>query len=157
MPENSQSQSAFISRLPREIRDAIYLELWRSAGLRQHIIMCTSDQGVYASRWRCFKEFETQDTLQKDVEKLMIKHQVPPGGKLLRDQDDEAPILCRRLQSPWIDHWPCGEQAFLKYGIGALFGFSTWSLKCFKKDGCIDKCEPWSSPYIPMLLICKTM
>jgi hypothetical protein len=38
MSANSQSKSAFVTRLPREVRDAIYLELWRLKGLRQHIV-----------------------------------------------------------------------------------------------------------------------
>ncbi|KAL9110255.1 MAG: hypothetical protein Q9227_005162 [Pyrenula ochraceoflavens] len=37
MSTNPQLQSALIARLPREVLDHIYLELWRAYGLRQHI------------------------------------------------------------------------------------------------------------------------
>lgn len=33
-----QTDSLFLSRLPQEIRHRIYLELWREAGLEQHIV-----------------------------------------------------------------------------------------------------------------------
>ncbi|RMJ18040.1 hypothetical protein CDV36_002301 [Fusarium kuroshium] len=35
---NPQSNSPFV-KLPREVRDAIYLEVWRLTGLRQHIVV----------------------------------------------------------------------------------------------------------------------
>ncbi|KAM7213450.1 hypothetical protein V8F06_011188 [Rhypophila decipiens] len=45
-PANPQSQS-LVTRLPREIRDQIYLDLWQSPdhGLRQHIFRCMSADG----------------------------------------------------------------------------------------------------------------
>ncbi|KAM7183032.1 hypothetical protein V8F33_013846 [Rhypophila sp. PSN 637] len=57
-PANPQSQSLLVTRLPREIRDHIYLSLWNSPdhGLRQHIFWYVSFLNVCKGRlchWRC--------------------------------------------------------------------------------------------------------
>ena len=62
MSIDPQTQSAFITCLPAEIRNAIYLELWRSAGLRQHILWHgEGNGGRHFCRWRCEAEFEVDD------------------------------------------------------------------------------------------------
>ncbi|RYP27146.1 hypothetical protein DL768_011298 [Monosporascus sp. mg162] len=104
MSANPQTQSGFVNRLPREIRNAIYLGLWRSCGLRQHI--CGT------AMWRI-------DT-----------------------------------SSPWMNHWPCGEQAEKEHGLGAIRGATTSVDVCWKRDRESEQDRPWSSAYIPMLLSC---
>jgi hypothetical protein len=35
--EDDQRQSPFFQHFPRQVRDALYLELWRNDGLAQHV------------------------------------------------------------------------------------------------------------------------
>lgn len=155
MSAASQIQSSFVNRLPREIRNAIYLELWRSSGLRQHIILHGPWDDQHFCRWRCSKEFEVQDELQQDIEDLRIQLQVTMGEDLTKYQHERVSLYCRRLQSPWMNHWLCGEQAYEKHGLEAVWGDTTSTLKCWKEDGNIEQVRRWSSPYIPMLLSCR--
>ncbi|KAK4207237.1 hypothetical protein QBC37DRAFT_406391 [Rhypophila decipiens] len=63
-PANPQSQSRLVTRLPREIRDLIYLALWKSPdhGLRQHIFWYSSSFNGHKGRlcrWPCIRtEFD---------------------------------------------------------------------------------------------------
>lgn len=63
---------------------------------------------------------------------------------------------CSRLQSPWMNHWPCGERALKKHGYMAVDGYTTSTLTCWKSEGRIKQCEVGSA-YIPMLLSCRSM
>ncbi|KAF6831375.1 hypothetical protein CPLU01_06794 [Colletotrichum plurivorum] len=162
MSANPQTESAFINHLPREIRDAIYLELWRSHGLRQHILYHGDSVRPGMPRhfqfchWPCAIEFEVRDGLQEELEELRARIGVPLGYDIFPDRSDTKTPYLRRLQSQWMNHWPCGELAYDKYGIKAVGTFTTggnyWN-KTVEGDGDI----PWSSPCIPMLLSCKLL
>ncbi|KAJ3456776.1 hypothetical protein MRS44_016799 [Fusarium solani] len=133
---NPQSNSPLI-KLPRELRDAIYLEVWRSNGLRQHIVahwgpnakppdadakppdadVKPPDAGAippepedakpHYCRWKCCTEFEVEDQLQEEVEQLRIKKGIAFG-----DWFSDKPVSPRLdyqglLSSPWDNHWKC--------------------------------------------------
>ncbi|TEA14158.1 hypothetical protein C8034_v003724 [Colletotrichum sidae] len=152
-----QTQSPFISRLPREVRDAIYLQLWRSTGLRQHILYHGIAGDEHFCRWSCTTEYEVEDKLQQDLEKLRTDLGVSLGKDMLRGRGDNKPPYARHLQSAWMNHWPCGERAFNEHDIQAIRGLTTAYGACWKKDGKLKLQDPWLSPYIPMLLSCKLM
>ncbi|KAF6786362.1 hypothetical protein CSOJ01_15449 [Colletotrichum sojae] len=99
MSANPQTESAFINRLPREIREAIYLELWRSYGLRQHILYHGDSE---------------------ELEELRARIGVPLGQDIFPDRSDTKTPYFRRLQSQWMNRWLCGELAHDKYGIKAV-------------------------------------
>ncbi|OBT68525.1 hypothetical protein VE03_01817 [Pseudogymnoascus sp. 23342-1-I1] len=131
MSINPQTQSAFVTRLvalPAEIRDAIYLELWRSCGLRQHIVCHREKEGRYFCSWPCTTEYDVDDVLQRKIEK-----------------------------STWMNHCECGERALMQHGLKATSGYTTSTSVCWRKNS-LDKTKehvtPWS-PYLPMLLSCK--
>ncbi|KAF5522649.1 hypothetical protein CGCA056_v006333 [Colletotrichum aenigma] len=94
-----QTQSAFISRLPREVRDAIYFQLWRSCGLRQHILWHGTAEDKHFCRWSCTAEYQVEDELQRDIEKMREQLGVSLGQKIVRDRHDNAPRSNECLQS----------------------------------------------------------
>jgi hypothetical protein len=153
-----QLQSSLLTRLPREILDKIYLELWRSYGLRQHILFHGRDKGLHFCRWECCTEYQVDDPLQADIEKLRVQLNVPLGMDIRGDQPSEIRTYCRRLMSPWTNHWPCGERATQEHGIEAISGYATSGTSCWKTwrdDRPYDLHVPSWSPYIPMLLTCR--
>jgi hypothetical protein len=153
-----QQQSNLLTRLPREILDRIYLELWRSCGLRQHVLF-HGDNDHHFCRWECSTEYRTDDPLQADVDKLRARLDVPLGIDIHGLQPPEIGMYCRRLMSPWMDHWPCGERAVQEHGIEAISGYTT-SDRCWLtwKDNRPDQLHvPGWSPYLPMLLTCRLL
>ncbi|VUC27031.1 unnamed protein product [Clonostachys rosea] len=135
MPANPQSRSAFVTRLPREVRDAIYLELWRSIGLRQHIVSHRDQEnggpeppGWHFCRWRCITDFEVEDRLQQEIELLRIEQaqDTEPSGLVY-----SIPYQ-KRLASPWHNHWACGEEIEKVYGEEIVMSPSTSGFKCWK-------------------------
>ncbi|RYP58133.1 hypothetical protein DL769_009090 [Monosporascus sp. CRB-8-3] len=155
MSAHPQTQCAFVHRLPREIRNAIYLELWRSCGLRQHILWHSDEADRHFCRWPCAMEYEVQDELQRDIEELRSQLEVPLGQELRPDRHEKIRLYCRRLQSPWMNHWPCGERAEKEHGLAAIRSPSTATIICWRKNRESERNRPWSSAYIPMLLSCK--
>lgn len=160
MSSNPQTESSFVSRLPREVRDAIYLELWRSCGLRQHILRLGNMTNSRFYHWQCTMEFDVHDRLQRDIEELRAQLCIPLGQKITRRHDERSTIYGRRLQSPWMNHWPCGERAQKEHGFEAVWGPYTSTIPCWlnspKKNEQGDDGSRLS-PYIPMLLSCKFM
>ncbi|SPO06269.1 uncharacterized protein DNG_08958 [Cephalotrichum gorgonifer] len=166
---NPQSQSAFVTRLvtlPTEVRDAIYLELWRSSGnLRQHIVWHGDGADRHFCRWPCTTTYRVKDELQAELEKLRCELGIPLGRDMQKTQDMDNPLASRlinsnrRLQSPWINHWACGERVNQKHGLGVYHCFTTSGPICFKKN-LVDKDKPripFQSAYLPMLLSCKLL
>ncbi|KAI8682473.1 hypothetical protein NCS56_00370300 [Fusarium sp. Ph1] len=112
MPFHSQSQSSFVARLPSEVREAIYLELWRCVGLRQHIVTHARYRRdgklteVHLVRWPCTTEFYVGNRLQEEVDALPIE-MFNSVGRLANN----IPYR-RRDSSSWMDHWSCEERLF---------------------------------------------
>ncbi|EQB55160.1 hypothetical protein CGLO_04937 [Colletotrichum gloeosporioides Cg-14] len=158
MPVNPQIKSAFVNVLPREVRDSIYLELWRSCGLRQHILYHGEPKDHHFCHWPCSIEFDVQDPLQKELEEVRVRLGVPLGEDISRHScPGIGRPYARYLQSPWMNHWPCGEVAYQKHGKGALPGFGTSGFTCWKKGCSGYENNAWSNPYLSMLLLCKTV
>lgn len=167
MAASPQTESAFVSRLPREIRDAIYLELWRSNGLRQHIICYNPLNkpelgGTQFCTWPCSTAFQVHDKLQENIETLRQELGVPLGEIMWRNFSDMADTRTigpsRALKSPWLNHWPCGENAYEKYGKYATFGMAVCDFvrKTNKENG-VERGLVVSGTYLPLLLSCKTI
>ena len=164
MSINPQTQSAFVTRLvtlPPEIRDAIYLEMWRLCGLRQHIIWHGERDEQHFCSWACTTEYEVDDGLQRKAEELRCRLGTPLGQDITRhgEGNHEMISLNRHLQSPWMNHYECGERASKKHGLKAIWGFSTSHIVCWRKNrvGKNEEHVPFWSPYLPMLLSCKLM
>src|SRR5690349_6903943 len=107
MSLDPQSGSRFISRLPREVRDAVYFELCRSCGLRQHIIWHQDKHDRDRShfcRWECTTPFTVEDKLQDDIELIRVRLGTPEGEYFA----DKTHAL--RLFSAWKNHWACGQR-----------------------------------------------
>ncbi|KFY07031.1 hypothetical protein V492_07510 [Pseudogymnoascus sp. VKM F-4246] len=163
MSINPQSRSAFDTSfitLPPEIRYVIYLEMWRSHGLRQHITWHDRDQNAHFCSWPCTTEYEVEDKLQHEIEELRRQKGVPLGqnmGTHWQPKDPEITVLTRHLQSTWYNHWACHKRALDKHGFEVNYGFSTSRTECWKKARADENEElvPAWSPYLPMLLSCK--
>ncbi|KAI8295016.1 hypothetical protein K4K59_004837 [Colletotrichum sp. SAR11_240] len=91
MTHDPQTQSAFVSRLPREARDAIYFQLWRVCGLRQHILWHGAAEDKHFCRWSCTTDHQVEDELQRDIEKMREQLGVSLGQEIVRDRHDNAP------------------------------------------------------------------
>ncbi|KAI8712843.1 hypothetical protein NCS52_01383700 [Fusarium sp. LHS14.1] len=117
---NPQSNSPLV-KLPREVRDAIYLEVWRLTGLRQHIVAhwgsSDQDSKPHYCRWKCCTpEFEVEDRLQEEIDQERIRR-----GITLGEYFSYKPVTPRLdyqgfLSSPWDNHWECWLEITQGYG-----------------------------------------
>ncbi len=99
----SQSESALF-RLPFEIRNLIYLEVWREAGLSQHIVV---HHGGY-THTQCVINHDGLDERQTEIRRIVDGSTNPslrPHDKAFHD------VWSRRLGSKWCNHWKCEERA----------------------------------------------
>lgn len=89
-----QPTAATLVALPLEIRISILEELWKAAGVRQHIMLV---KGRYV-RARCVTQthHEAPDELMEECARYCSTR-----------FDDE--VLFRRMQSAWSSHWKCEE------------------------------------------------
>ncbi|KAL6414110.1 hypothetical protein AUP68_00626 [Ilyonectria robusta] len=147
-----QLQCAFIMRLSREVRDAVYLELWRSCGLRQHIVW-HDDKGdrtkSHFCRWQCTTPFQVEDKLQEAVDASRIQLGVPLGDKFSNR------TYALRLYSPWKNHWACGERVTDVHGYDYAINLSTSRKPCWSSRDLDSEGSSTWSPYLSMLLSCK--
>ncbi|KAI1078552.1 hypothetical protein F5B20DRAFT_205762 [Whalleya microplaca] len=154
---HGQLQSPLFNRLPPELRDAIYLELWRSAGLSQHIIYHEdfhrniepdyySENGHFC-HWPCTTEFDVMDDRQEALQVIRDKIPTPQTETLIFDDQTWNP----RLQSRWYNHWRCEETMLEAYKQA---GEEEHKLPAFNGP-CRAPSKP--SPYLPMLLSCKRL
>lgn len=161
MAANPQLQSAFITRLPRELRDLIYLELWRSSGLRQHIVRHYTlrdkkVEHVHFCRWPCRTDFQVEDGLQQDIDTLRRQLDLD-----LPETFDPNVYIAdipsyRRLRSPWLNHWACGEYVEeVCESDDVTSAISTFVIQ--HPPPCQRRIPTNPSSYIPMLLSCKIM
>ncbi|EWZ81170.1 hypothetical protein FOWG_14743 [Fusarium oxysporum f. sp. lycopersici MN25] len=104
-PPHPQHQSAFVTFLPREIRDRVYLELWRSCGLRQHIVWHRDKDDKAKShfcRWRCITPFSVHDELQETIDATRLQLGFPLGDSFSNK------VYALQLFSAWKNHFACG-------------------------------------------------
>ncbi|KAI8721700.1 hypothetical protein NCS52_00312200 [Fusarium sp. LHS14.1] len=137
MAFRSQSQSSFVTRLPSEVREAIYLELWRCVGLRQHLVSHArySDEKlseVHLARWPCKTGFYVGDRLQEEVDALPIEM-----FNSLGNVANKIPYQ-RRNWSKWMDHWAC-EESFFECVV------ENWDSEQFEKPEEFDEHDCWCS------------
>ena len=97
----AQLQSRLFS-LPLEIRQLIYLELWREAGLGQHIFI---HRGGYTHAPCILSDQNAPDQRQVEVDRLWGDWESPMGTCV------ENHLWARRLSSAWCNHWRCEERA----------------------------------------------
>ena len=102
---NAQTQSHLFARLPLDIRLRIYEEVFKHSGLVQHV--CKSPRGDGYTHWPCSTDHDGEDDRQLELEAIRSQDGVPP---LWSDPQWHA-----RLQSPWANHWACGERMGYAY------------------------------------------
>ncbi|KAI0841213.1 hypothetical protein F5Y06DRAFT_260915 [Hypoxylon sp. FL0890] len=146
-PQQDQYQSLFFRRLPIEVRNEIYVELWRLSGLEQHIFWHEDRKHPRRShfcRWPCVTPFDVEDERQKELEILFPDALSHPPPMLLSTEWNW------RLKSSWYNHWRCEEEM----------------CEHLKNDEARPRranfpCHAYNSllysPYLPMLLTCKKM
>lgn len=148
--EDSQRQSPFFQRFPREVRDAIYLELWRTGGLVQHVFWHQEYQQHSPRKfclWPCTTPFDVEGTTEKQLDEVWERE-----GRCSTIYD---PLWHDRLASHWYNHWPCEEDMI---ATGEQAGFeverSTERLNC---PCSVNRELPPKQPFLPSLLTCKRM
>ncbi|EXL58200.1 hypothetical protein FOCG_05142 [Fusarium oxysporum f. sp. radicis-lycopersici 26381] len=155
-PPHPQHQSAFVTFLPREIRDRVYLELWRSCGLRQHIVWHRDKDDKAKShfcRWRCTTPFSVHDELQETIDATRLQLGFPLGDSF----SNKAYAL--QLFSAWKNHFACGQRIARVYGEDADPGIRTCSSlgPCWSSHELSSEKLSTCSPYLSMLLSCKVL
>ncbi|KAK7967550.1 uncharacterized protein PG986_001827 [Apiospora aurea] len=139
---DEQGTSLFLSKLPIELRNAIYGFLWRDAGLEQHILV-DKDWGPkqtrsYAyprreivpevpitrfSHWACISDHTALDERQEAI------------ARLTSDEIERDVVWDERLNSAWCNHWKCQEA---------------------HQTAVNDLARPCQrSPFLPMMLVCR--
>ncbi|KAL1841324.1 hypothetical protein VTJ49DRAFT_7161 [Mycothermus thermophilus] len=96
---NPQLASPFFTSFPAEIRNRIYLEIWKLASIRQHIVR-TDPSEPGPTRWGHLPCITTLDVEDMRMDLYMAV-----------DRNDlDRRLWVRRLKSQWCLHWPCEEQ-----------------------------------------------
>lgn len=102
-----QLTSPLFSLLPREIRDLIYLELWKTSSLRQHITAERVHISTYPAPPAQAKEISWHhvpcrtDPTADDVRFDSFRRS--------RNGSPEEAVWLVRLRSEWCLHWVCEE------------------------------------------------
>lgn len=147
---STPSASPFLTKLPSEVRHLIYDELWQIAygSTRQHIVWHGSDpDSRHFCRWTCcLPAWERTDRLQDRI------HRLRDDG--LKPDIEET----RRLQSPWLNHWMCGEdiRATTNEARAVVGKISTAFGPCWWEETKSSSSRGMGT-FMSMLLVCKTM
>ncbi|KAF9874993.1 hypothetical protein CkaCkLH20_07687 [Colletotrichum karsti] len=132
---HGQSQSNFFVRLPQEIREMIYQELWRDSGTAQHIIRTPAGY----THCRCvFDQSGKSGGRDGDDDLWEAMWMVP-------DARGSGPLWYKREMSSWGDHWKCEEAREEK----EIWKDIARGCHCIKVD-------TWTA-FLPMMLTCKRM
>lgn len=124
-----QASSPFFDRLPSEIRQRIYEELWDLYDTRWHI---HSFDGHLTPVFPCVVDPDDEDRRYANFQ---------------ASHADDTVIWESRLRSPWNAHWKCAEAAATSTKLRGRHG------RRFSPGGSI-KFRP--QLYVP-LLVCKRM
>ncbi|KAF4779865.1 hypothetical protein HER10_EVM0007375 [Colletotrichum scovillei] len=133
-----RSSLGLLDRLPKEIREIVYRELWRMSGLGQHIILTEAGFG----HSRClFERLESGTIVEGD--------NAWEFNWMGSDSDTRGSVSLwyKREMSAWCDHWKCEEARDEK---------EIWRYIARCRTGHRDSVGA-SSPYLPMMLTCKTL
>ncbi|KAK8051499.1 hypothetical protein PG993_002884 [Apiospora rasikravindrae] len=103
MSADLQHQSVFFGKLPREIRDMVYLAMWDVSGTQQHIFEHEEGSG-HVTHFPCILATGEQDSRNHEFEKLWHRQQACRPRSLVED-----PVWARRMSSTWNEHWRCEE------------------------------------------------
>lgn len=130
-----QLHTGFFGKLPEEIREMVYQELWRAAGLGQHIIRT---QAGYAHS-RCL--FRRPGTTPADGDDPWEFNWMAPDAR------GPVPLWYKREMSTWCDHWKCEE---------AREEREIWrDIARGRTCHCVHV-DTWTA-FLPMLMTCKRM
>ncbi|KAK8011149.1 hypothetical protein PG990_010114 [Apiospora arundinis] len=124
-----QHQSTFFGRLPREIRDMVYLAMWDVSGTHQHVFEYAEGCGE-VTHFPCILATGEEDSRNDEFEKLWRQQQARRPRSLVED-----PVWARRMSSTWHEHWKCEEAMLASREEG-------------RKPGTL---------FLPSLLTCKRM
>ncbi|KAK1491237.1 hypothetical protein CTAM01_10352 [Colletotrichum tamarilloi] len=132
-----RSSLGLLGRLPKEIREIVYQELWRMSGFGLHIILTEAGFG----HSRCLLE-RLESTIVEGDDAWAFTWMGSDS-----DARGSVSLWYKREMSAWCDHWKCQEArderdiwrdiARRRIGHGVSVGAS--------------------SPYLPMMLTCKTL
>lgn len=130
---NPQTDSLFLTHLPLEIRHRNYLELWREAGLEQHIVR---REGRYIHLRYLVDQYYATDNRQSQIRG---ESRINPLGMPYVVYDEEE-VWKRRLCSPWSNHWPCEE-----HGLALSTGTTNFHAMELR------------APWLPLMRTCRNM
>ncbi|KAF6823322.1 hypothetical protein CPLU01_11462 [Colletotrichum plurivorum] len=112
-----QSQSAFFSALPLEIRRDIYRHLWRAAGPTQHVYKAGQSVLAPLSHCRCVADPDAEDIREAELTRVVAD--IPAADQPASEEDAAAAAAAQRddinewrlrTSSPWCHHWACEEE-----------------------------------------------
>ncbi|OHE91154.1 hypothetical protein CORC01_13565 [Colletotrichum orchidophilum] len=127
--------TSFLGRLSGEIREIIFQELWRTAGLGQHIVRTEAGYG----HSRCL--FERPDCTAVEADDPW------EFNWMGSDARGSVSLWYKREMSAWCDHWKCEE---------ARDEREIWR-NISKRRTSHGVPAKTLTPYLPMMLTCKTL
>ncbi|KAK8136789.1 hypothetical protein PG984_004729 [Apiospora sp. TS-2023a] len=159
---NEQSMSLFLSKLPIELRNEIYLLLWCDAGLEQHIMADKDYDPEFASAeyiWKrprhvpeipttrfshmaCISDHSALDDRQEEIAKL----------NLTPDELEDEETWGERMNNTWGNHWKCEEaQDECRKDERRRRGRRRHPRREVQMP--VRPCQ--KSPFLPMMLVCR--
>lgn len=136
-PPLDHSSTGFLGKLPKEIREIIYRERWRTTGLGQHIVWTEAGFG----HSRCLLE-TPESTIVEGYDAWEFKWMGSDSGAR-----GSVSLWYKREMSTWCDHWKCDE---------ARDEREIWLDISRRRTG-YGVSVDISSPYLPMMLTCKML
>ena len=116
-----QLVSPFFGRIPLEIRDMIYSELWTTSGPRQHVF---SRNGRLA-HCPCLLTEGKDDKKDDEFEEVWQNRRRSRTGSIMVDEK-----WASRFSSSWNDHWICEEEMLSDAKRGSRAPFLPALLTC---------------------------
>ncbi|KAK7982048.1 hypothetical protein PG988_004286 [Apiospora saccharicola] len=112
MTAELQHQSVLFGKLPREIRDMVYLAMWDVSGTQQHVFEHEDGSGD-VTHFPCILAAGETDSRNDEFETMWHKQQARRPRSLVED-----PVWARRMSSTWNEHWKCEEAMLARMGEG---------------------------------------
>ena len=114
---HDQTQSPFFHKLPLEVRQNIYSQLWLSAGSTQHIFKAGNSRLSELSHATCITDPDAKDPRDDEVARRCQDQIVDDPGdidaayeELLDEPGETTDDWVIRLFSDWCNHFRCEEQ-----------------------------------------------
>ncbi|KAI2633557.1 hypothetical protein GGS26DRAFT_51116 [Hypomontagnella submonticulosa] len=99
-----QFRSVLFGRLPREIREMIYIECWKASGIKQHVFI----RNGRLTHSPCLLASDETDERLEELQRVLHKQGSPQRWRTRSLALDNK--WAGRFSSSWHEHWICEEE-----------------------------------------------